>query len=57
MTSGAGSGAMLPLGCVEVDDVTVVVVVALDVRSVVVEPGATDVVVEVVAECDGSYLS
>jgi hypothetical protein len=48
---------MLPPGCVVVDDVTVVVVVEFDVRTVVVEPGATDVVVEVVAECDGSYLS
>jgi hypothetical protein len=58
LTTGEGSGAMLPDGSVVVDDAIDVVVVGPDVGVVVVVAfAATDVVVEV-AECDGgSYFS
>jgi hypothetical protein len=49
---------MLPGGCVVVVDVIDVVVVGPDVGCVVVVAGASEVVVEDVAECDGgSYFS
>jgi hypothetical protein len=58
LTTGEGSGAMLPAGWVVVDDPIDVVVVGPDVGVVVVVALASDVVVEGVAECDGgSYFS
>jgi hypothetical protein len=58
LTTGEGSGARLPDGCVVVDDAIDVVVVTPDVGTVVVVDFVFDVVDVVVAECDGgSYFS
>jgi hypothetical protein len=58
LTTGEGSGATLPAGCVVVVGVIDVVVVGPDAGFDVVVAATTDVVVDDVAECDGgSYFS